>query len=190
MSEAQRAMQESEEATKAKLENAFTAGMPSSQAEKSPSNFAWPVSEIPRRVADFSNVHTEYRDNYHEWEYGKSKSARPPSTNPITASSSYENWVSETKQSLADVHHEHHQVLSAGVQTTPTEKNPLNFSWPVPQVTRHVPDFTNNVHTEYRDNFSSWEASKVSLLHLTTVIFSVQVITATKFKSHCAEHCN
>jgi hypothetical protein len=62
-----------EEATKAQHEDSgFVAGVASSQSQRSPSNFAWPVPEIPKRVTDYSsNIHTEYRDNYAQWESEK-----------------------------------------------------------------------------------------------------------------------
>jgi hypothetical protein len=47
------------------------AGVSSSQTEKSPPNFSWPVPEVTRCVTDFKNVHTEYRDSYPGWEVNK-----------------------------------------------------------------------------------------------------------------------
>jgi hypothetical protein len=39
-----------------------------SSIDGSPHNFAWPVPEAPRPPLRYKkNIHTEYRDNYHEW---------------------------------------------------------------------------------------------------------------------------
>jgi hypothetical protein len=72
MSETQRARAQSEKSLKEhKIDPTFTAGVPSSKSEKAPSSFAWPVKEITRHVPSHSTAHTEYRDNYHEWEQTK-----------------------------------------------------------------------------------------------------------------------
>ncbi len=69
MSEAQR-VAATAESSKSQLVD-ITAGIASSRNDKSPANFAWPVPEVTKHVTDFQNVHTEYRDNFHEWESGK-----------------------------------------------------------------------------------------------------------------------
>jgi hypothetical protein len=72
MSEAQQCRLESEQALQSHSSNDYLiAGVASSQADQSPQNFAWSVPEVDRRIADFKNVHTEYRDNYHEWDFNK-----------------------------------------------------------------------------------------------------------------------
>jgi hypothetical protein len=70
MSEAQKCRLESERAAYSqKPDDYLTAGVASAQREQSPQNFAWSVPEVHRRIADYQNVHTEYRDNYHEWDF-------------------------------------------------------------------------------------------------------------------------
>lgn len=69
-SEAHRASLVAERATHSQ-EDYLVAGIPSSQTKRSPSNFAWPVSEAPKRTVDYKNVHTEYRDNFHEWDFSQ-----------------------------------------------------------------------------------------------------------------------
>lgn len=72
MSEAQSAMISADEASKNNLHHdSEGAGIPSTHIDKSPSNFAWPIPDVTRRIKDYKNVHTEYRDNYHEWGSNK-----------------------------------------------------------------------------------------------------------------------
>ena len=72
MTEAQRSMIITNEAIKNNLyHDTVGAGVSSTQINQSPHNFAWPVPEVTRHVTDYKNVHTEYRDNYHELESNK-----------------------------------------------------------------------------------------------------------------------
>ena len=71
MSHAQRTMIATNDALKDSLYHETpTAGVSSTQIDQSPHNFAWPIREVTRPVANYQNVHTEYRDNYHEWGSG------------------------------------------------------------------------------------------------------------------------
>lgn len=186
MSEAQRAMTSTVDATKD--DHDFVAGVASLQTQKNPSNFAWPVPEISKRVADYSNVHTEYRDNYPKWQSEKvptplssflwnrflishqTQPFHPSSTNPITSGvvddSDSGAWLSETRQAMEDAKRfgERAEVI-AGASSSQLETAPPNFSWPVPELPRHTPDY-QNVHTEYRDNFPGWNSEKVFILYL------------------------
>lgn len=59
---------------------------------------------------------------------------------------------------MADVnkHRSSNAYLLAGVTSTHSDRAPPNFAWPVPDVHSRQIDYTNNVHTEYRDNFHEW----------------------------------
>lgn len=66
ITEAQSACIDAERASQSHRSNDYlVAGIRTSASDRSPPNFAWVVPEKPKRVMDFNNVHTEYRDNFH-----------------------------------------------------------------------------------------------------------------------------
>jgi hypothetical protein len=62
--------------------------------------------------------------------------------------------------------HNTDDYLIAGVTTSQHERSPPNFAWPVPQ--SHLPqrkrgEGSQNIHTEYRDNFHEWGAEEAQV---------------------------
>lgn len=89
VTENQRMNQATDTTNAYKGEDYLVAGVTTSQHEKFPPNFVWPVpqSELPRRKRGEGNhnIHTEYRDNFHEWgadesQVGSLHSLRTPTS--------------------------------------------------------------------------------------------------------------
>jgi len=136
-----------------------------------PSNFAWPVPPAHHDVANTSNHHTEYRDEFHEWNTAKASALSIPAPrNPICTSSDAvdsSKWKSEAQmameQSAKKDETEGEPVFgittSAELLTLPA---PTNFAWPEIKGCSRGPGGVNRGHTEYRDSYISWSDAKAA----------------------------
>lgn len=139
------------------------AGVTSSTShENSPPNFAWPVPEISQHESQYnhtsdennyeSDLHTEYRDNYHEWnnsDYNR-QIIRPKDHNPILSDNIPIQWQSEYQRTIGTTAT---NQLFAIKDVTRNEfaSKPETFRWTT-NSKENIPSIINNLVCNYFHN--------------------------------------